>query len=81
MKHEEGELYGSGYSTYGIVQGVRESIRKFMTDLWRFAKPAQVNEIFFNVLQDSAAKNFEMTDFFKTSFISLTDVRTISISS
>lgn len=59
----------------------RESIRKFMTDLWRFAKPAQVNEIFFNVLQDSAAKNFEMTDFFKTSFISLTDVRTISISS
>lgn len=55
-----------------------ESIRKFMTDLWRFASPKQINEIFFAVLEDSAAVNLEMSDLFKTSFISLDDVRTIN---
>ena len=54
------------------------NIRKFMSDLWRYAKPKQLNEIFFAVLQDAAASNLELTDFFKTSFISLNEVRTIS---
>jgi len=54
------------------------SIRKFMADLWRFAKPKQINEIFFAVLLDSAAKNLELTDFFKTSFISLSDIRVVN---
>jgi hypothetical protein len=57
----------------------KENIRKFMVDLWRFAKPSQVNEIFFAVLHDAAAKNFELTDLFKTSFISLSDIRTVSM--
>jgi hypothetical protein len=52
--------------------------RKFMSDLWRYAKPKQLNEIFFAVLQDAAASNLELTDFFKTSFISLNEIRTIS---
>jgi len=52
------------------------NIRTFMADLWRFAKPPQVNEIFFNVLQDMAAKSLEMDTFFKTSFISLNEIRT-----
>lgn len=56
-----------------------DSIRKIMTDLWRFAKPAQVNEIFFAALHDAAAKSQEMSSFFKTSFISLSDVRTIKV--
>lgn len=54
------------------------NIRKFMSDLWRYAKPKQLNEIFFAVLQDAASSNLELTDFFKTSFISLSDIRTIS---
>lgn len=54
------------------------SIRKFMTDLWRSASPKQINEIFFEILEDAAAENLEMTDFFKTSFISLIDIRTVN---
>ena len=72
---------GFDASQLDVYLSSKETIRKFMTDLWRFAKPAQINEIFFAILQDSAAKNQEMTDFFKTSFISLSDVRTISITS
>lgn len=53
------------------------NIRIFMSDLWRYAKPKQLNEIFFAILQDAAAANLELTDFFKTSFISLNEVRTI----
>jgi hypothetical protein len=50
-----------------------------MSDLWRQALPAQVNEIFFAVIEDAAAKNLEMSDFFKTSFISMNDIRTITV--
>ena len=53
------------------------NIRKFMSDLWRYAKPKQLNEIFFAVLSDAAACNLELTDFFKTSFIAMNDIRTI----
>ena len=53
------------------------NIRKFMSDLWRYAKPKQLNEIFFAVLEDAASSNLELTEFFKTSFIALNDVRTI----
>jgi hypothetical protein len=56
-----------------------KNIRKFMSDLWRQALPAQVNEIFFAVIEDAAAKNLEMSDFFKTSFISMNDIRTITV--
>jgi len=53
------------------------SIRQFMSDLWRYAKATQVNEIFFAALQDMAANDLEIDNFFKTSFISLSDVKTI----
>ena len=49
-----------------------------MSDLWRYAKPKQLNEIFFAVLEDAAAANLELTDFFKTSFIALNDIWTIN---
>ena len=51
-----------------------------MSDLWRFANASQINEIFFAVLQDAIAKNLELSGLFKTSFISLSDIRTVSIS-
>jgi len=56
------------------------NIREFMSNLWRYAKPKQLNEIFFAVLYDAAATNLELTDFFKTSFISLNEIRTIEVS-
>lgn len=56
------------------------NVRKFMTDLWRNAKTSQVNEIFFVVLQDLAANQLELDMLFKTSLISLNDVKTTTIS-
>lgn len=55
-----------------------DAIRKFMSDLWRYAKPKQVNEVFFAVLEDVIAVNYELTDMFKTSLIALNDIRTIN---
>ena len=51
------------------------NIRQFMSDIWRFAKTSQINEIFFAVLEDMVTDNLEIDSFFKTSFISLNDVR------
>ena len=56
-----------------------DNIRKFMADIWRYAKPTQVNEIFFETLQDLAAASLELDMFFKTSLISLSDIRTITV--
>ena len=53
------------------------TIRKFMENLWRYATPQQINEIFFAVLNDSLSSNLEITDFFKTAYISMNDIRTI----
>lgn len=74
------------YSGFDIAQldtyfNSADSIRKFMSDLWRNAKPTQINEIFFAVLQDLASKNLEIDRFFKTSFISLSDVKTVTVTS
>lgn len=59
--------------------GTPANIRKFMSDLWRYAKSSQINEIFFESLQDMATKTLEMDKFFKTSFISLSDIKTITV--
>lgn len=89
-KYENGQLVPDyiGEPIFSTDQTVEEqldsyldtsaSIRIFMSDLWRFAKPKQLNEIFFAVLEDAAAANPELTDFFKTSFISLSEVRTVN---
>jgi hypothetical protein len=53
----------------------KQNIKKFMSDLWRFASAKQVNEIFFAVLEDTASKTLEISDFFKTSFISIEDIK------
>lgn len=54
-----------------------ESTRAFMGDLWTNAKPKQLNELFFAVLQDLLTKTKELSGMFKTSFIALSEIRTI----
>ena len=49
--------------------------RKTMNDIWTQAKPVQVNEIFFTVLYDALAENYEFTDIFKTSMIAAHSIR------
>ena len=51
------------------------SSRKFMNDIWDKAKPAQINEIFFDALILALDKNKEMNDIFKTSWISLHSIK------
>jgi len=52
--------------------------RKTMNDIWTKAKPKQVNEIFFTVLYDALAENYEFTDIFKTSMIAAHSIRLFS---
>jgi hypothetical protein len=59
--------------------GSSDAIRAFMGDLWRKAKPKQINELFFAVLEDTLAKTKELSGIFKTSFISLNEVRTVAV--
>lgn len=54
------------------------STRKTMNDIWTKAKPKQVNEIFFTVLYDALAENYEFTDIFKTSMIAAHSIRLFS---
>jgi hypothetical protein len=54
------------------------NIRKTMSDIWTKAKPKQVNEIFFTVLYDALADNYEFTDIFKTSMIAAHSIRLFS---
>jgi hypothetical protein len=52
-----------------------ETTRKLMMDLWLYAKPKQINEIFFALLEDALSKNYKLDGIFKTSYVSLFDVR------
>jgi hypothetical protein len=47
-----------------------EKARVTMNYIWNNARPRQVNAIFFAVLEDALANNYEFTDIFKTSLIS-----------
>lgn len=51
--------------------------REILDVIWVKAKKRQVNEIFFACLEDIAALNYEMTDLFKTSRLSVYSLRTI----
>lgn len=55
-----------------------ESIRQLMADIWTFGSARQVNELFFEVLEDSLAYTRELEGIFKTSYIAVDDVRTVS---
>lgn len=52
--------------------------RELMAELWLNAKPKQLNELFFAVLEDCLARTTELADIFKTSYIGLGEVRTAS---
>jgi hypothetical protein len=45
--------------------------RATMKTIWASARPAQINEIFFSVLDDALANNYEFSDLFKTSLITV----------
>ena len=55
-----------------------DKIRETMTLIWNKAKKRQINEIFFACLEDIIALNYEMTDLFKTSKLSVHSLRTIN---
>lgn len=51
--------------------------RKTMTDIWNQAKVSQVNEIFFSVLSDILAANYELEAIFKTSRLSAYSIKVV----
>jgi hypothetical protein len=45
--------------------------RQTMNLIWNTARAAQINELFFNVLDDALSNNYEFSDLFKTSLITI----------
>lgn len=45
--------------------------RSTMNSIWARARPKQINEIFFASLNDALANNYEFSDIFKTSYITV----------
>lgn len=50
-------------------------VRATLTKIWTAGSVAQVNEVFFAALEDVIASNYELTDIFKTSRISLYSIQ------
>jgi hypothetical protein len=55
------------------------AIREFMASLWNYADTRNVNELFFEVLEDALSASYELADIIKTSFITLDEVRTVVV--
>ena len=54
-----------------------ESTRNTLTRIWNEGKVAQINELFFAVLDDILASNYELTDIFKTSRLSAYSIKVV----
>lgn len=54
------------------------STRSTLTRIWTLGKVAQINELFFAVLEDLCAANYELSDIFKTSRLSAYSVRVVT---
>jgi hypothetical protein len=54
-----------------------ENARATMTKIWNEGKVAQINELFFAVLNEIAAAQYEMTDLFKTSRLSAYSIKIV----
>lgn len=65
------------YSNPSSWFATQESTRAILTQIWNKAKPSQINELFFAVLEDVVAANYELTDVFKTSRLSVQSVREV----
>ena len=55
------------------------AIREFMASLWNYADARNVNELFFEVLEDALSASYELADIIKTSFVTLDEVRTVVV--
>ena len=51
--------------------------RNTLTTIWNRAKVSQINELFFAVLEDMIASNYELTDLFKTSRLSAYSIKVV----
>lgn len=51
--------------------------RATMTLIWNTARPRQINEIFFSVLDDALSNNYEFSDLFKTSYITVASTTSV----
>jgi hypothetical protein len=54
-----------------------DSTRNVLTRIWNEGKVSQINELFFAVLEDILASNYEMTDLFKTSRLSAYSIKVV----
>lgn len=54
-----------------------ETSRATMTLIWNTARPKQINEIFFSVLDDALANNYEFGEIFKTSYITVSSTSVV----
>jgi len=81
-------VYRNGINTSTVIAGLNvsqsdtwfatpQSSRKILDFIWRTALPSQINELFFEVLNDALANNYEFSDIFKTSRISAHSIITI----
>ena len=57
-----------------------ENARGTLTRIWNEAKVSQINELFFAVLEDILASNFELSDIFKTSRLSAYSIKVVRTS-
>ena len=82
-------VYANGINTTAIILGLdltmyaswfetSTSTRQTLDYIWRHAMPQQVNELFFEVLNDALSNNYEFTDLFKTSRLSAHSIITIT---
>lgn len=89
IKNPKVELYRNGINTLISFNGIdvsnldtlfatESSIRKILDFIWRTALPQQINSIFFEVLNDALACNYEFSDIFKTSRLSAHSIKTIN---
>ena len=50
-----------------------------MENTWNKADPKNINELFFVILDDALASSMEISGIFKTSYIQLDEVRTVTV--
>jgi hypothetical protein len=88
LKNPKSVVYRNGINTIMFIEGLDiskseewfttpESTRILLDYVWRVAYPQQINELFFEVMNDALANNYEFSDIFKTSRLSLHSIITV----
>lgn len=65
------------YTQSGQWFATPTSTRQILNYIWNYATAAQINGIFFELLEDALANNYEFSDLFKTSRLSIHSITTI----